>query len=268
MEITMFHANLFGCTALATLSLVASTNAFAQATHADVNAANNPLQPTLGLNVQDQYVGSYDGLNDKDSNAILLRGIVPHKLFGAPQIMRATMPIATSPDVPPYGRKTGAGDLNLFDILLFKAGGVEVGIGPQLTIPTASNDALGTGKWQAGLAGAVIAPQSWGLLGGLVTWQASFAGDDDRRRQNNATAQPFVIYNLSGGWFVRSTATWSFDLETNAHYIPLGLGAGKVWKSGGITYNLFVEPQWTVVSHGEAVPKFQVFMGLNLQFPL
>ncbi|MFA9438964.1 hypothetical protein ACDA63_04925 [Uliginosibacterium sp. sgz301328] len=256
---------------VACLALIAASMhgpACAQVSGDDVKSANNPLQPIFGFNLHDQYVGAYDGLDDKDSNAFMLRAILPHKAFGRPQIMRATMPVVTSPDVAPNGRKTGAGDLNLFDIFLFKAGGIEIGVGPQLTAPTASDDALGTGKWQAGLAGAVIAPQSWGLLGALVTWQTSFAGDSDRRRQNNATAQPFLIYNLSKGWFVRSTATWSFDLETNSRYIPVGLGAGRVWKSGGITYNLFVEPQWTVISHGSAVPQFQVFAGLNLQFPL
>jgi len=43
---------------------------------------------------------------------------------------------------------------------------------------------------------------------------------------------------------------------------------GRVWKDGSTTYNLFAEPQWTVGHDGDGVPKFQVFFGLNLQFPL
>ena len=35
-----------------------------------------------------------------------------------------------------------------------------------------------------------------------------------------------------------------------------------------MVYNLFAEPQWTVGHEGVGVPKFQVFMGLNIQFPL
>jgi hypothetical protein len=43
---------------------------------------------------------------------------------------------------------------------------------------------------------------------------------------------------------------------------------GKVWKTvDGATLNLFVEPQGTVAHEG-VVPKLQVFMGLNMQFPL
>jgi hypothetical protein len=34
------------------------------------------------------------------------------------------------------------------------------------------------------------------------------------------------------------------------------------------TVNLFAEPQWTVARSGVGQPQFQVFGGLNLQFPL
>lgn len=77
---------------------------------------------------------------------MLLRGTVPHKLFGLPQIVRCTMPVATTPNVQPDGTKTGLGDLNLFNLFLLKGLGMELGIGPQLTIPTATRDQTGTGK--------------------------------------------------------------------------------------------------------------------------
>jgi len=234
----------------------------------EMNASNNPLTPSIGANLQDQYVGRAYGLDDKDSNALLFRGTLPHKLFGRPQILRATMPVVTTPDLPPDGRHTGAGDLNLFDLFLFKAGGVELGVGPQLTLPTASRDETGTGKWQAGLAGVVIAPQHFGMTGGLVTWQQSFAGDDDRPDVNTLQVQPFVIWNLPQAFYLRSTATMTWNLRNGDYAIPIGLGAGKIWKQGTTTLNLFAEPQWTVAHDGDGQPKFQVFMGLNLQFPL
>jgi hypothetical protein len=67
---------------------------------------------------------------------------------------------------------------------------------------------------------------------------------------------------------LRSTATWNFDLQRSDYYLPLGFGVGKVWKlSGGTTLNLFVEPQWTAV-HAGVAPEWQIFSGLNMQFPL
>ena len=150
----------------------------------EVNEANNPLTPKITINLQDIYVTSYYGLPDSDSNTGLLRGVLPHRLFGFPQILRATVPIVTSPDEP-LGSTTGLGDINLFDLLLFKAGNVELGFGPQLTIDSATDERLRTGTWQAGAASVVIAPQPWGLLGGLVPYQHSFTGEGSRPTQNN-----------------------------------------------------------------------------------
>src|SRR5262245_42227244 len=137
---------------------------FACAQSADeMNSANNPLTPTVALNFNDAYVDQYYGLGDADSNALLVRGALPHKAFGLPQITRLTLPFVTSPDLPPDGSHTDLGDLNVFDVFIFKKGGVELGIGPQLTTPTAGRDETGTGKWQAGVAALAMMPAQWGI---------------------------------------------------------------------------------------------------------
>ena len=79
---------------------------------------------------------------------------------------------------------------------------------------------------------------------------------------------PVIIYNFPQGWYFRSSATWNFNLKNGDYSIPVGAGVGKAWKMGGTTYNLLPEPQWTVSHQGDGQPKFQVFMGMNLQFPL
>jgi len=146
---------------------------------------------------------------------------------------------------------------------------VELAVGPQFTIPTATNDDVGTGKWQGGFAVIVAAPRSFGLAGALITWQHSFAGDDDRDTQHNLGVQPLFIYNLPQNWYLRSSATWNFALARDAWVIPIGAGVGKVWlRPGGTSINIFGEPQFTVAHDGAGQPKFQVFMGLNLQLPL
>lgn len=248
--------------------LIAASSAALAQSNEEMNAANNPLHPSLSVNFQNLYVDRYYGLDDVDGNNGLLRGSTPHKLFGKPLLLRATLPIVTTPDLPPVGAKTDVGDLNLFDIVLTKAGKFELGLGPQLTLPTAGRDETGTGKWQAGLAFLAMSPRHWGLMGGLVTWQHSFAGDSDRRTQNNLQAQPLLIVNLPKGWYLRSTATWTWDLHEHTYFLPLGAGFGKVWKRPSAVWNLFVEPQWTLAHHGDGVPKFQIYAGLNLQFPL
>jgi hypothetical protein len=231
-------------------------------TDLEVNEANNPLTPKFGLDIHDSYVPDFHGTDD-DGNTVFLRGILPHNLFGLPQLFRATLPIISTPDP---NSETGLGDLNVVDLFLFKAYNLEFGVGPQLTLPTATHDVLGTGKSQLGIVGSVVATESWGLLGGEIGWQHGFAGDDDRPEAHFLTLQPIVTYNLPYGFYARSTATWYFNLDSGNYYVPIGLGAGKVVRLGGdATLNFFVEPQFTIAHDGPA-PRWQIFMGVNLQF--
>jgi hypothetical protein len=103
-------------------------------------------------------------------------------------------------------------------------------------------------------------------VGGLVTYQHSFADDFGREPTSLFTVQPIVFYNLPEGFYVRSSAIWNFDFENNLGYIPVGLGAGKVMQIDKVTANAFIEPQYTVYKYGEQAPHWQIFAGLNLQF--
>ena len=129
--------------------------------HADnaetANKSNNPLNLAPGVNLQDYYTPKLFDTNAHTNDA-LLRGalpMAPNDFIGVPQLLRVTLPVSTRPD-PHNGYSTGIGDLNVFDIFLLKTEGVQLGVGPQLTAPTAGQDELGTGKWQAGLSAIAI----------------------------------------------------------------------------------------------------------------
>ncbi|MBY5558373.1 hypothetical protein [Rhizobium leguminosarum] len=250
--------------------LFVAAPAHAQEGHEAVNEANNPLTPKITINLQDYYIPSFiDTPGDPEANQFLLRGLIPSNMFGLPQLLRFTLPIATSPDVP-SGYVTDLGDLTLIDLFVLpKAGSMTFAVGPVLVIPTATDEQLGSGKWQAGAAGVVVAPQKWGMLGGLLTYQASFAGVEDREDVNLLTFQPIVNVNLLDGWYLRSSATWNFNLESGNSYIPVGAGVGKVFQlDKGMTMNTFVEPQYTVWHDGPGAPRWQIFAGVNFQFPV
>lgn len=241
-----------------------------KASPADVNAANNPLTPMVTINLHNQAAPYLYDVSP-GSNAFLLRGLIPHKLGGTPQLFRFTMPAAVSSPNGTGGSVVGVGDLNIFDLFpfLIKKAKTEVAVGPQFTFPTASETLTGTGKYQVGFAALAVAPRKWGIGGTLVTWQHSFAGDSSRSAQQNLALQPLFIYNLPKSWYLRSTATMNFDIEQGHYAIPLGIGAGKVWVlASGTTINAFAEPQFTVAHDDTGQPQFQVFAGVNFQFPL
>jgi hypothetical protein len=138
----------------------------AQGTAEDANQSNNPLNPKPSFNIQDSYAPDLYG-SDKYANDVLLRGtlpIAPVALIRVPQLIRATVPISTRPQ-PGGGYTTGLGDINLFDIFLTRAAGLEIGAGPVLTMPTAAHDELGNGKWQAGVGVLAVHPKIAHRLG-------------------------------------------------------------------------------------------------------
>lgn len=104
-------------------------------------------------------------------------------------------------------------------------------------------------------------------FGGLLTWQGSFAGDSDRESTSIMAAQPFAVWQLGGGTYLRSTGVWTFDLKSGDYTVPIGFGIGQVIKQGKIVYNIFLEPQFSILHEGTGQPKVQLFAGLNLQFP-
>lgn len=253
---------------VAVLTTGLAAQALADSAADDANKSNNPLHPAVSFNIHNYYTPNIYGI-DGHTYDLLLRPTVPFapgEIIPVPQIVRFTVPVSNRPQAG-GGYTTSLGDISVFDIfLLGKFGGVELGVGPLLTIPTAGKDETGTGKWQAGLAAIAISPTTERLIGGLIQWQQSFAGDSDRPSVGSVTFQPFLIYNLPQGWYLRSTAIWTFNIKNGDYAIPLGLGVGKTWRAGKTIFNFFAEPQWTVAHDGEGLPKFSVFVGLNMSF--
>jgi hypothetical protein len=70
---------------------------------------------------------------------------------------------------------------------------------------------------------------------------------------------------MEKGAHLRSSGAWVFDIENNSYYIPVGFGIGRVIKSGNSVFNIFFEPQFTILHDGQGYPAVQVFAGINLQ---
>jgi hypothetical protein len=249
-------------------ALAGATGAQAQATADDVAQANNPLANVKAFNVHDYYVGKLTE-TDTYANQFWLRYAQPFSIGESKWLMRASLPVMTNPVQPGTEHKTGLGDFNAFAAYLIDVGNpaISFGVGPLINVPTATDDALGSGKWSLGLANvAFVATNPKLLYGYLLTWQASVAGDDNRADVNIAAFQPLIIGQLGGGTYWRSTGIMNYDFESEGYNVPLGIGIGQVWKSEGTVYNVFVEPQWSAASKGAGWPEWQVFVGLNAIF--
>jgi hypothetical protein len=232
--------------------------------------ANNPLADMTALNFHNYYIPK---LTDAPADAYLNNAWIR---FAKPFVkgrllLRLSVPLNTvgtpDPNTNQVASVNGLGDINAFVSYNFiSKPTATVGIGPLLSVPSATDNVLGTEKWQGGFAFvAFIARSPVFQFGGLITWQASFAGNSDRSGTNLAALQPFYFWQLGKGTYLRGAPIWAFDIENEIFHMPLALGIGKVVKVGNTMFNLFLEPQYSILHKGTQ-PQIQIFTGINLQF--
>jgi hypothetical protein len=238
----------------------------------DVKNANNPLANLIALNLQNFYAPSLSEVPDASLSTFVLRAVTPVWRL----LPRFTLPFVnlSLPGDPatntPATNESGLGDFNAFVTFLFTqpTDKLQFGAGPLYVAPTATEDALGAGKHQIGVAVVGLYSEGPLLTGALVQYQNSFAGDDDRDTTRILTAQPLLILQAGGGFYLRSAATWQFNFESGDYNVPIGVGAGKVVIVDRTIVNMFLEPEFTVLSEGPLQPLFQLFAGINLQYKL
>lgn len=232
--------------------------------------ANNPLANMTALNFHNYYIPK---LTDAPNGAYLNNAWVrfARPFVSGRLLLRVSLPANTVGSRNQFSGNiqsvNGLGDINAFLSYNFVSKPTAtLGLGPLLAAPSATDQLLGSGKWQGGLAFvAFFAKSPVFQYGGLVTWQASFAGDMDRSSTNLAAIQPFYFWQLGNGTYLRGAPIWVFDIQNEALHMPLALGIGKVVPVGRTVFNLFIEPQYSVVHKGTQ-PQFQLFSGINLQF--
>lgn len=103
------------------------------------------------------------------------------------------------------------------------------GVGPSFNLPTTTDHFIGSGKFSIGPAAVgLVMPKPW-VVGLLARQLFSVVGPRGRTDVNQTLLQPFVNYNLPGGWYLVTspiiTANWSAN-SSQRWNVPIGGGAG------------------------------------------
>ncbi|MEP2532445.1 hypothetical protein [Shimia sp.] len=235
----------------------------------DAAQANNPLADIKAFNIQNYYFGEFTGAGDLTGNQFVLRYAQPVAVGDTNWLIRASLPFNSLPVGPGGQTVSGVGDFDIFAAYQISTGepAVSFAIGPQVVAPTASDSRLGSDQWQLGLANVYFNAKSPVLqYGYLLTWRTGVGNTNGRTRANLGAFQPFVFYQLGNGFYTGGAPIWSYNFANDNYSVPLGIRLGKVTKRGKTVYNFFVEPQYSVFDRGNGLPKWQVYMALNMQF--
>ena len=168
------------------------------------------------------------------------------------------------------GSTFGLGDINYTGFLSpVNSGNVTFGIGPSISIPSATDKKLGSQKWSAGPSAVVLVQPGPFVIGALARQLWSFAGDSDRQDVNQTLIQPFVNYNMKGGWFLTSAPIITANWEANSDdrwTVPVGGGGGRVFKIGPQPVNMSLQA-YDNVETPHFGPDWSIRLTVALLFP-
>ena len=233
--------------------------------------AQNPVSPLMSVPFQNNFNFGV-GPNNDLQYVLNVQPVIPFKLNDDWNLItRTIVPLTYQPVLAPgVGEVFGLGDIQPQLYLSPRSSGSFTwGAGPVFQFPTATDTALGTGKWAAGLAAAAIFTKGPWVVGGLANNIWSYAGDSNRTDVSLLTVQPIINYNLSEGWYLTSspiiTANWMAD-GGNQWTLPIGGGVGKIFRIGGQPLNAQLAAYDNVVTpHGGA--DWQIRFQIQFLFP-
>ncbi len=229
----------------------------------------NPISDLVSLPLQNNFnfkTGAAEGLQW----IMNVQPVIPVTLNENWNLInRAILPVIAQEELfPGTGSKSGIGDLQYTPFFTPNTGGDVVwGVGPVFQFPTASDDLLGTGKWNLGPSAVLVATPGRWVVGALAQNVWSVGGDSDRANVNTFLFQYFVNYNFDDGWYLSSapinTANWEADEKWT---VPLGGGFGRVFSIGKQPMNAQLQAFKNVVSPENAAD-WQLRFQLQFLFP-
>jgi len=241
------------------------------ATNEDLaKATQNPVADLVSVPLQFNW---YSGGDIPDGRTLSVLNVQP--VFPLPitdrwnLIARTIVPIMNVP-LANDERSTGIGDIQgQFFFAPVKSSGVIWGLGPVLSFPTATNEAVNTGQFAAGPTAVVLAmPGSW-VIGTLANSMWRIGGSDTGPAIHSTLVQPFINLNFKRGWSLSYspviTANWN-AASGDEWTVPVGLGVSKVAAVGTRPVSLSLQYYRNAVRPPGA-GEHQVRMVVSLLYP-
>jgi hypothetical protein len=221
----------------------------------------NSVLGTLNFNLDYiTFKGDLPGASDQSATRLTFQPVFPYPINDTTNFyLRPAVPVVIAQDVPTAGgfdnKGVELGDIG-FDAAVGKTlpGGYVVVGGVVGTLPTATDDALGLDQWLLGPEAALGKVSEWGVLGLLVSHQWDVAGEDSFSTSITG-GQYFYTFNLSDGWQISASPTFSYNHEAasgqEAWTLPIGVGVSRTTILGGQPWKFGLQ-YWKFVKQADA----------------
>jgi len=184
-------------------------------------------------------------------------------------IGRVILPVISQNDIfGESGSQTGIGDALVTGFFSPKAptsGGLIWGAGPAISIPTATDDLLGSGQFAIGPSVVGLIQAGGITYGALVNHIWSVFGDSDRADVNATFFQPFLARNFKGGYALALNTELLQNWEANATVGTIDLVGSKVMTLGTQLTQFFIGPRIPYGNGNNSSWGFRA--GIVLMFP-
>jgi hypothetical protein len=235
-----------------------------------VKKLNNPVGSLISAPIEnntDIGIGKYSGSRD----LINFQPIVPIPLSATTNlIMRAVCPFVTQRNInSENATQTGLGDIlaSAFISPAVPKNGLIWGAGPVFSIPTATNDLLGTKKWSVGPTGALLVQSGRWTIGALVNQVWSVAGNKERPNVSQGFAEPFILYNWKSGAGINVVSEITRDWEGHSTTAKITPSLSGVTRFGSQIIQLKIGPNIHVAAPEGLKPAFGIQSTVTLIFP-
>jgi hypothetical protein len=229
----------------------------------------NPLASLISVPFQSNFDFGFDPANG--SRWLMnVQPVIPMSISEDWNLIgRVILPVISQQDIfGESGNQTGIGDALVTGFFSPKAptpGGMVWGVGPAISIPTATDDLLGSGQFSMGPSAVALVQKGGITFGGLVNHVWSLFGDSDRADVNATFFQPFLAKNFPGGYAISLNTELLHSWEGNSSNGTINLVGSRVMKLGNQLSQLFIGPR---IPYGNGNnSSWGIRAGITLLFP-
>jgi hypothetical protein len=234
--------------AVSPLTFIAAVPAVADDAAEIAKKLSNPVASMISLPFQNNF--DFGGGPDDEGfqYKLNIQPVIPFALNDSWNLItRTILPYIYQENRIGDTNQSGLGDTTLSMFFSPKEpgpGGFIWGVGPDIYLPTATDELLGAEKWGAGPTALVLKQENGWTYGFLTNHIWSFAGEDERQDVNNTFLQPFLTYQTKANTTFAINTESSYDWENEQWTVPLNatitqlvmFGSKPVSFMGGVRY--------------------------------